>query len=190
MTRRTLLFSGSVAWAGELSTKSLVGWEQEGAARWSVEGDTLVGRQGPHGEEGDLFSRGSYQNFVLECEWRMRYPGNSGIWFRVAGPKTGYQVDFLDQPSHPGVLAGSLYCMGKAFVAENRNPVSVHRDDWNRLRLTVAGDRMVVEQNGIVVVDVVDRTFPGAGRIGVQIHRGQAFDGMEVRLRQLRIRER
>jgi hypothetical protein len=118
----------------------------------------------------------------------MRYPGNSGVWFRVAGPRTGYQADFLDQASHPGVLAGSLYCMGKAFIAENRDPATVNREGWNRLVIRAAGDHIVIRQNGKTVVDIRDGTFRGPGSIGIQIHKGKTFEGMEVRLRKLRIR--
>jgi hypothetical protein len=37
-------------------------------------------------------------------------------------------------------------------------------------------------------VDIRDGTFRGPGSIGIQIHKGKAFEGMEVRLRKLRIR--
>jgi hypothetical protein len=40
-----------------------------------------------------------------------------------------------------------------------------------------------------MVVDIHDATFPGAGRLGIQIHKGKAFDGMEVRLRSMKVRE-
>ena len=118
----------------------------------------------------------------------MKWPGNSGIWFRWAGPKTGYQADFLDQPSHPGVLSGSIYCMGKAFIAENRDASSINRTGWNKLRIQAVGDRISVEQNGKRVIQVRDGTFPAAGSIGIQVHAGAAFDGMEVRVRKMRLR--
>jgi len=195
MTRRFLLLGAGLAPMAANTTrlrifdgKSLRGWKAEGNATWLVENGELVGRQGPGGAEGDLFTEATWTDFELECEWRMKFPGNSGVWFRWSGPRTGYQVDFLDQPSHPGVLAGSLYCMGKAFIAENRDEASVNKDGWNKMRLTVKGDRIVVVQNGRTVVDVRDATFSGPGSVGIQIHKGKAFDGMEVRLRGLRLR--
>jgi len=188
MRRRLFLLTGLPMWGRGPGTGSLAGWRAEGRARWSVEGGELVGRQGPNGEEGDLFSEAQYGDCELRCEWRMRYPGNSGVWFRVAGPRTGYQADFLDQASHPGVLAGSLYCMGKAFIAENRDASTVNREGWNRLVIRAAGDHIVIRQNGKTVVDIRDGTFRGPGSIGIQIHKGKTFEGMEVRLRKLRIR--
>jgi hypothetical protein len=100
----------------------------------------------------------------------------------------GYQADFLDQPSHPGVLSGSLYCMGKAFIAENRRPETVRRDGWNHLAVRAKGDHLVVRLNGATVADVRDTAFPGPGSLGIQIHAGAAFAGMEVRMRRVRVR--
>ena len=171
-----------------INGNSLAGWKAEGKADWSVQDGAIVGKGGPGGTGGDLFTEKQWADFELETEWKMRWPGNSGIWFRSSAPRTGYQVDILDQPSHPGVLSGSLYCMGKAFIAENRDPSTVNKDGWNRLRIRAAGDHIMVEQNGKKVVDVRDGSFPGPGSIGIQVHAGHAFDGMEVRVRALRLR--
>lgn len=179
----------AASWHELIIGESLAGWRATGSARWLVEGGELIGRQGPNGEAGDLFSERHWKDFELECEWRMRFPGNSGIWFRVGGPRTGYQADFLDQPSHPGVLSGSLYCMGKAFIAENRDAQSVHRDGWNQLRIRAVGERIRIEQNGRKVVEISDGTFADAGSVGIQVHAGKQFDGMEVRVRKFRISE-
>ncbi len=175
-------------WINLIDAAGLKGWRAEGKAGWKVENGVLIGRQGPGGAAGDLFSEGEWADFELEAEWTMRFPGNSGIWFRVAGPKTGYQADFIDQPSHPGVLSGSLYCMGKAFIAENRDPSTVNRDGWNKLRIRAVGDHIVIEQNGKKIVDVRDGTFRGPGRVGIQVHAGKQFEGMEVKVRHMRIR--
>lgn len=168
--------------------KTLNGWKQEGQATWSVEGGAIIGRQGANGGSGDLFSEKQWQDFELEVEWKMRWPGNSGIWFRYSGPQTAYQADILDQPSHPGVLSGSIYCMGKAFIAENRDASSVNRNGWNRTVITVQGNHFTVEQNGKSIVDLHDSTFSAPGSVGIQAHAGKEFKGMEIRVRKIRIR--
>jgi len=175
-------------WISLVPGTSLSNWQAEGKADWKVEDGAIVGRQGAAGTGGDLFTRERWTNFELESEWRMHWPGNSGIWFRWSGPGTGCQADFLDQPSHPGVLSGSLYCMGKAFIAENRDASSVDRDGWNRIRIVARGDHYTIELNGKKVVDVHDSTWAGPGSIGIQVHQGKAFEGIEVRVRNLRIR--
>lgn len=188
-----MLLAAAVAsaadWSSPFDGKTLNGWKAEGAAAWNVEKGELVGRQGPGGAGGDLFTVQQWRDFELEAEWTMRFPGNSGIWFRVTKPGTGYQADILDQSSNPGVLSGSLYCMGKAFIAENRDASTVKRDGWNRIRIRATGDEMVIVQNGKEVVRVRDGTFPGAGTIGIQVHAGKEFEGMVVRIRNLRVRK-
>jgi hypothetical protein len=168
---------------------SLSGWKIVGKADWSVHKGELTGKQGPNGEPGDLFSEAAWKDFELEAEWRMTFPGNSGIWFRWAGPKTGCQADFLEnEPAFPGVLSGSVYCMGRQFVGVNKDPSVVRKNDWNKLRIRAVGDEIVVWLNGREVVRTHDNSHPGPGSIGVQVHAGKQFAGMEVRVRNLRVR--
>ncbi|MCC7155707.1 MAG: DUF1080 domain-containing protein [Bryobacterales bacterium] len=168
--------------------KSLNGWHSTGRARWSVEDGDLVGRQGPAGEAGDIFTDGMWADFDLELEWKMKFPGNSGIWFRFVSPEEAYQADIIDEPSHPNVYSGSLYCAGKMFIAENKQASTVVKDGWNRMRIQARGEEIVVWQNGKEVIRVRDGTFGKRGSVGVQVHAGKAFDGMEIRVRNLRLR--
>ena len=184
----SFLAAGATGWTTLFDGKTLNGWKAEGNAAWTVEDGAIVGRQGSNGGSGDLFTEQQWADFEFEAEWKMKWPGNSGIWFRRSKPGTGYQADFLDQPSHPGVLSGSLYCMGKQFIGENRDPGSFDKTGWNQLRIRAAGDDLTVELNGKQVVQVRDTAFPGPGSIGIQAHAGKHFDGMEVRVRHIRIR--
>jgi len=175
-------------WVSLWDGKTLKGWKQEGDAVWAVENGAIVGRQGPGGAAGDLLTEKQWTNFEAELEWSMTWPGNSGIWFRYAGANSAYQADILDQPTESGVLSGSLYCMGKAFIAENRDPSTVNKHGWNKMRIRAAGDEITIEQNGKRVVQVRDKTFPGPGSIGIQLHAGKVFERMEIRVRRIRIR--
>ncbi len=175
-------------WLPLFDGKTLMGWRQEGQAAWVAEQGAIVGRQGPGGAAGELLTEKQWTDFEVELEWRMKWPGNSGIWFRYVNAKSAYQADILDEPGYPNVLSGSLYCMGKAFVAENRDASSVKKDSWNKMRIRAVGDEITIEQNGRMVVHTRDTTFPGPGSIGIQVHAGRAFEGMEIRVRNMRIR--
>ncbi|MCU0736610.1 MAG: DUF1080 domain-containing protein [Methylotetracoccus sp.] len=175
-------------WISLIQGDSLKGWKVEGNADWTVSGGVITGRQGPNAVGGDLFTEQEWADFELEAEWKMRFPGNSGIWFRRAAPRSGYQADILDQPTHPGVLSGSLYWMGKGMIAENRDASSVNKDGWNQLRIRAKGDLIEIWQNGKKVISARDSTFAGPGSIGIQLHRGKPFEGMEVLVRKLRVR--
>ena len=193
MRTAMLLFALSAAacaadWTPLIRGTDLAGWQAEGKAEWKVEDGVLIGRQGAGGAAGDLFTREHWTDFELEAEWRMHWPGNSGIWFRWTGANTGCQADILEEPSYPGVLSGSIYCMGKAFVAQNRDASSLDRDGWNRIRIVARGDHYTVEMNGKKVVDVHDSTFTAPGSVGIQVHPGKANEQMEIRVRNLRIR--
>ena len=177
--------AASSKWISLLNGNSLKGWRQEGHAAWSTENGVLIGRPGTGGTGGDLFTEKHWTNFELESEWKMRWPGNSGIWFRVNGLDTGYQADILDDPI---ALSGSLYCMGKAFIAVNHDASTVNKDDWNRTRIVANGDDFLIEQNGRKVAQVKDHGFPGAGSIGIQVHTGETFHNMEIRVRTLRLK--
>lgn len=178
---------GASEWVALVQGDTLAGWHQTGAADWRVENGVITGRQGPAFAAGDIYTDRVWTDFELEGEWKVRWPANSGIWFRRTAKSPGYQIDLLDQPNYPGVLSGSVVRMGKGFIAENRDAGSVRRDEWNAVRLRVEGDRIVVVQNGKTVVDVRDNTY-GAGSIGLEIHGGKTFEGMEVSFRKLRAR--
>jgi len=175
-------------WVSLCDGRTLKGWKQEGKAVWAVENGAIVGRQGPGGVAGDLLTEKQWGNFEVELEWSMKWPGNSGIWFRYVSAQSAYQADILHQSSQPGALSGSLYCTGKAFIAENRDATSVKKDGWNRMRIRAMGDEFTIEQNGKRVVQTRDKTFSGPGSVGIQLHAGKAFEGMEIRVRNVRIR--
>jgi len=180
--------SWAQTWTPLFDGRSLNGWEATGKARWTVEKGILVGRQGEDGSAGDLFSKERFTNFELEAQWSMKWPANSGFWFKYQGPGTGCQADFLDQPDEPGILSGSIYCIGPKFVATNRDAKTVNKTGWNQLRMRVSGESVQVWMNGSLVASGPVGVFPGAGQVGLQVHPGKAYEGMEIRLRKAGIR--
>lgn len=177
------------SWIPLFDGRSIDGWESYGKARWSVEDGVLIGRQGEDGSAGDLFTKERFNNFEVEAEWSMKWPGNSGFWFKFQKPGTGCQADFLDQADQPSIYSGSIYCIGPKFVAENHNPKTVNKDGWNKLRMIVQGSTVRVWMNGTLVAEGIVTVFPGPGKVGLQVHPGKEFEGMEIRLRSARIRK-
>jgi hypothetical protein len=175
-------------WQKLFDGKTLKGWKTEGGAVWSVQDGVIVGKQGPKGESGDLFTEAKWADFDVEAEWKMKFPGNSGLWFRYTAADAAYQADFLEDPGHPDILSGSLYCMGKAFIAYNKDAKSLKRGEWNKIRVKATGDEIVIWSNGREVIRTHDGTFRAAGHIGIQVHAGGKLVGMEVRMRNIRIK--
>ena len=78
----------AAGWSSPFDGKTFNGWKAEGNATWSVEEGDLVGRQGPGGAAGDLFSVLQWHDSELEDEWTVRGPRHVGApaaqGFRVA----------------------------------------------------------------------------------------------------------
>lgn len=175
-------------WISLFDGKSLAGWRAEGQADWSVRDDAILGRQGPGAAPGDLYTEREWADFELECEFKVVWPANSGIWFRRSATQPGYQADILDEPSYPDAFSGSLYAMGKGFLVKNSDPMSVHKNDWNRLRISAIGEEIIIALNGKTVVKSRDSLFLRPGSIGIQVHPGDQFQGMQIWVRKIRLR--
>ena len=166
--------------------KDLSGWKQHGKARWEVKEGILIGSQGPKGEAGDLLTLASYDDFELAVTFRMKWPGNSGVWFRYQAAKKSYQADILEHKD-PIAYSGSLYCPGKFFLATNTNRETIDRSGWNKLVIRAQGDRLLITINEKKVADVREDSFT-EGRVGLQVHQGDVFTGMQIMVKEFKLR--
>ena len=173
-------------WKSLFNGKDLTGWEATGRAAWAVEDGCLVGRQGPRGAPGDLFTEEEFGDFELTVTYKMHWPGNSGVWFRYQAPDKSYQADILEY-TNPVCYSGSLYCPGKMFIAMNEDPDIVDREGWNTIKIRAQGDNLVITLNDVVTADVREDSF-ARGKIGFQIHAGDDFKDMAITVREIRIR--
>ncbi|HEX8547285.1 MAG TPA: DUF1080 domain-containing protein [Cytophagaceae bacterium] len=78
---------------------------------WQVENGTLHFNGTPG--SGDIVSKGEYQNFELQLEWKIAKNGNSGIFYYVAEApeynatyETGLEMQILDDDGHPDAKNG------------------------------------------------------------------------------------
>ena len=167
--------------------KDLTGWESTGGALWTVEDGLLVGTQGPNYAPGDLFTTGSYGDFVAVVTYRAEWPCNTGVWFRFQSPKTAYQADILEY-KNPEAYSGTLYCPGKLFLAVNLDPALEDRDGWNTIKIQAERDHLQIWLNGKQTADVYDTTAD-SGKIGFQVHPGDQFGQMKIVVRDVLIKE-
>ncbi|MHC4214904.1 MAG: 3-keto-disaccharide hydrolase [Planctomycetota bacterium] len=165
----------------------LSGWKSSGGARWVVEDGVIVGTQGKNNAPGDLFTEPEFDDFVLHVTYRVKYPCNSGIWFRYQSDKKTYQADILEY-KNPECYSGSLYCPGKMFISMNTDKTIVDREGWNVMRVRAQGDHIIIRMNGHKVADVHDDTSD-RGRIGFQVHPGDQFGQMKIEVREILIEQ-
>jgi 3-keto-disaccharide hydrolase/cytochrome c3-like protein len=173
-------------WVSLFNGEDLAGWKPAGNAAWRVERGSIVGRQGPDNAAGDLLTEREFDDFELLVTFKMRWPGNSGVWFRYQSPEKAFQADILEH-TNPVCYTGSLYCPGKRFLALNEDPETVARDLWNTLTIRTEGDHLTIMLNDTVVADVRDKSTH-RGRVGFQVHAGEAFKDMQITVREVLIR--
>jgi len=176
-----LIALASAAAAGDaielFDGRSLDGWNAHGDAIFTVADGILSGTQ-TDGKGGDLFTDRTWDDFDLRFTYRVKWPANSGVWFRDK-----YQFDILKHPK-PVAFSGTLFCPGKMFLATNTVEAIEHRDDWNEGRVLAVGDHIQMWLNGTKVADVRDPDH-AAGRIGIQVHGGDRFKGMRIDIRRM-----
>ena len=163
--------------------KDTTGWTATGA-EWLVRDGCLVGTQ-TDGQGGDLTHEKEWDNFDLRVTYRVKWPANSGIWFRF-DKGNGYQFDILKY-KNPVAFSGSLFCPGKMFITKNLNEAIENRDGWNEARIWAVGDRIIMWLNGKRVSDCRDKTHT-KGKIGFQVHGGNEVKGMEIVLQKIAVR--
>jgi hypothetical protein len=168
--------------------KDLTGWQPYASkpGNWAVEDGLLVclGKGG-----GWLGTDRDYASFELRLEYRLKPGGNSGVYIRAPEKghisRVGMEIQILDD-NHPSYARLDFYQYTGALyhvVAPTRRP-GKPAGQWNRMTVRAEGRRLIVEVNGIKVVDAdldrcrqdpeVAREHPGlgrtTGRIGLQSH--------------------
>ncbi len=174
-------------------------WTAEGgAATFRIDeegGRTLIGTTAPDTPNTFYTSPRDFGDFELFYEAKVDPRLNSGVQIRSEvlpdGALRGYQVE-LD-PSERAFSAGIYDERGRGWLHPLSDAPSARRafrpDDWNRFRVVARGPLIETWVNGVPVVRVFDdqrRT----GRIGFQVHGvGGLTDPLEVRFRNIRLRE-
>ena len=186
-------------WRELFDGHSLTGWTSvggryDGHAAWSIEDGAITGREGPGRAGGLLYTADSYTDFEFECEVKIEWPFDSGIFLRMVPPPGGKGVQ-VTIDFRPGGEIAALYADG--FLLHNESAMERFRkDEWNRFRVRCEGSdaHVAVWLNGEQVVDY--RLPPGtegfspSGKIGIQVHGdSESPPGTKVQFRELRVRE-
>jgi hypothetical protein len=192
--------------------KTLDGFTQKGGkAKYVVENGEIVGTSVPNTPNSFLCTDKEYGDFILEMEFKVHPELNSGVQIRSecfdepkeieiegrkrsipAGRVHGYQVEI--DPS-PRAYSGGIYDEGRrgrflADLADNEAARKAFKpNDWNHFRIEARGDNIKVAINGVPAVDLKD-DVTAKGFIGLQVHGvGSRTEPMEVRWRNMKIKE-
>jgi hypothetical protein len=191
--------------------KTLEGFTQKGGkAKYAVENGEIVGTSVPGTPNSFLCTDKEYGDFILEMEFKVHPELNSGVQIRSecfdepteieiegrkrtipAGRVHGYQVEI--DPS-PRAYSGGIYDEGRrGWLKDLRDNEAARKafkqGEWNHFRIECRGDSIKTWINGMPAVDLKD-DMTAKGFIGLQVHGvGQRQDPMEVRWRNMRIKE-
>jgi len=183
-------------WTQLFNGKDLTGWKPVGDAKWSVENGVLVGQQN-NGQHGELLTEESYDDFELVVTFKVRWPANSGIWFRAFDKLRGYQLDIVSpgEPLHQN-LTGSLLSWGEVgmvsdaaadFLTKITDETIINPDGWNTADIIAVGDHIKVTLNGVLIADLKD-TGHRRGKIGFEVASGEQYRDMKIMVREAKIR--
>ncbi len=177
--------------------ETLAGWERFGGrseVSWTVEDGCIITPD--HG--GWIGTERDYADFVLQLEFRMEPESNSGVYLRAPADtshisRTGLEIQILDDDHpryakiQPWQTCGSIYHVAAAKRG-HLNPTG----DWNTMEIRAEGPHVIIQLNGVVVVDDrldqhpdLEKEHTGLkrtkGRIGLQSHNGRVeFRNIEV----------
>lgn len=191
--------------------RDLSGWMQRGGkALYSVEEGAIVGRSVPNTANSFLCTSRPYTNFVLELEFKVATNLNSGIQIRSecfeearevtlagkvikipAGRVHGYQVEIdpSDRAWTGGIYDESRRGWLNDLKANDPARKAFRQGEWNRFRIEANGDSLKTWLNGVPAADLKD-SVTLSGFIALQVHGvGAKTEPMEVRWRDIRIRE-
>ena len=198
-------------WKNLIQGNTLDGWTQKGGkAKYRVEDGAIVGTGVPNTANSFLCTARDYTNFILELEFKVAAEFNSGVQIRShaydkptevtwkgevikvpAGRVHGIQVE-IDPTSR--AWSGGLYEEGrrKWFNTLSNNvpaQMAFKAGAWNKFHIEAIGDSYKTVLNG-VPADSFKDSMDSSGFIALQVHAiGKRTNDLEVRFRNLRIKE-
>ncbi|MEA1876475.1 MAG: DUF1080 domain-containing protein [Bacteroidota bacterium] len=134
-------------------------WKKDEVQGWAIEEHGMKAMGLPHGQGGDIITKGTYGDFELYLEWKIGERSNSGIFFHViesdeygAVYMTGPEYQLLDDVGFPE--SGPLHASGSNYDVHPPKLGQVKTlDQWNTTRIIVKGPHVEQYLNGRKVVE-------------------------------------
>lgn len=189
------LFAGLTANAQTMKMKKLFNgknlkkWvEPENNIWWTVENGILAAQSGPDKKGSILWTKKSYEDFVIELDFKMGDGTvDSGIFMRGDG-RDAPQIQIGESGSLKRDMTGSPYVPGQGYPVEAENIKKLLKpDDWNTMRAQAVGNVYTVWLNGEKVMTYEMENPVLEGPIGLQLHpnRDMSIDFRNIKVAKL-----
>ncbi|MCH9022621.1 MAG: DUF1080 domain-containing protein, partial [Planctomycetes bacterium] len=188
-------------WVDLFDGESLSGWRQIGGeARYAVRDGQIIGETVLGTPNSFLCSKQHYGDFILELEFKLSGPLNSGIQIRSnsfseynGGQVHGYQVE-IDPTGR--AWTGGIYDEGRRgwLNTLEGNPAAqkaYQAGQWNKFRIEAIGDTIKTWLNDVPASHLHD-TMTRSGFIALQVHgigMKKEKSGLQVSWKNIRILE-
>ena len=183
-------------WGSLFNGKDLTGWKKNGEEKWIVEQGTIL-CESTANKYGYLTTEKNFRDFDLRLKFKGEAAGNSGVFFhaRITGtdPQHGPDIEGMQVEVDPNVgkHTGGLYESGGrgwVMMPTAEGEQALKAGEWNDLEVSVRGNHIVTQLNGVKVADYTDASprFTD-GVIGLQIHTG---GGVRMRWKEIYIKEK
>ena len=153
-------------------------WNSYGDANWKFSNNDLIGYI--YEGAGYIITQQTYNDFVLELEFKPDSIINSGVFIRCKNeeisPTDCYEINIWDLHPNQDYRTGSIVMKSVPSVKVETN------NKWNTLKISAKQNHIQVWINNISTVDLMDDTRT-AGYIGLQAS-GQG----EVKFRNIKIK--
>ncbi len=189
-------------WIKLFNGKDLSGFEKRGGeAIYTVEDGAIVGTTVLETENTFLATDTSYDNFILELEFKVDPRLNSGIQFRSNcytyyknGRVHGYQAEIDPDSSRKRYWTGGIYDesrRGWLYKLEDNDSArnAFKQGEWNTYRIEAINDTIKTFINGVPASHLIDN-MTRSGFIGLQVHsigKDSSKNGIQVRWKNIRI---
>lgn len=196
----TVCASEAATWKPLFNGQDLTGWKQLGGpAKYEVEDGAIVGTFVDDRQNSFLATEETFDDFVLEFEFKVSAQINSGVQFRSFskpdyrnGRVHGYQYE-IDPKKR--AWTGGIYDEARRgwLYPVSLNPQArsyLKMNDWNTARIECVGSSIRTWLNGKPVAHVIDQ-MPTDGFIALQVHgipKNSPVIGRTIRWRNIKIK--
>ena len=145
-------------------------WIRVGDANWRAVDGAIQADKKTDKAASFLVTKNSYTNFHIRAEFWASDDANSGIYMRCQDvknitDKTCYEANIFDQRPDPKYGTGAIVHISPV------SPMPKAGGKWNTYEITVNGEHLTVNLNGVVTANVQDKQF-ASGPIALQFAAG------------------